>query len=73
MSISDLERQEIIQTTLEKAFAKFVKKGLVSAEKANALSLELAQGREALLQAESKRIEGMLQNVTSRIQSLKGL
>lgn len=58
-SISSVDRQEIIQATLLKAFEKLAKKGAIPAAKASALRMELLDARAALLSVEVKKLEGL--------------
>jgi uncharacterized small protein (DUF1192 family) len=69
-SVSDLDRQEIVQAALKKAFEKFARKGLIPQEKVENLTLELLEARAALLQVELQRLQAEHQRVTALHQSL---
>jgi uncharacterized small protein (DUF1192 family) len=69
-SYTELERQEIVQATLEKAFKKFVRKGLISQDQATALSSGLLENRQLLIQAEVQRLQAESTRVQQAIGTL---
>ena len=69
-NVSERDRQEIVQATLEKTFKKLAKKGVIPQEKVANLSNDLLEARSALIQEEIRRLQTEHQQILTQQRNL---